>query len=177
MSSQIKNSTAEVAVIGFIGFEARQDLPVYSQRMKRGDRIEGNGKVPGFAAIGAFLFFGATMAGLAGTTLLWPGTRLDRAWGLDPTAYRQLAPFGGKIGILFLFLAAALVASGIGWFRRRLWGWRLAVVIIGTQVLGDLINLVRGDWLRGGTGTVIVGALLLYLLSARVRGVFSEIIV
>jgi len=113
------------------------------------------------------------MAGLAATTLLWPGTRLDRAWSLNPTAYQQLAPLGGKVGILFLLLAAALVISGIGWFRRRPWGWRLAVVIIGTQVLGDLINLVRGDWLRGGTGAVIAGTLLLYLLSARVRDVFS----
>jgi hypothetical protein len=117
--------------------------------MKRGDRIEGNGKAPGVAAIGVFLFFGATMAGLAATTLIWPGTSLDRAWDLNPTAYQQLAPLGGKVGILFLLLAAALVISGIGWFRRRLWGWRLAVVIIGIQVLGDLINLVRGDWLRG----------------------------
>jgi hypothetical protein len=145
--------------------------------MNCGDRIEGNGKAPGFIAIGVFLFFGATMASLAATTLLWPGTRLDRAWDLNRTAYQQLAPRGGKIGILFLFLAAALVTSGIGWFRRRLWGWRLAVVIIGTQVLGDLINHVRGDWLRGGTGAVIAGALLLYLLSARVRDVFSRMIV
>lgn len=145
--------------------------------MKHGDRIEGNGEVPGFAAIGVFLFFGATMAGLAATTLLLPRTRLDRAWGLNPTAYQQLAPFGGKIGILFLFLAAALVTSGIGWFRRRLWGWRLAVLIIGTQALGDLINLVRGDWLRGGTGAVIAGALLLYLLWSRVRNAFSRMIV
>jgi hypothetical protein len=173
MSSQIRNSTADVALIGFIAFEAQQDLPVYSQRMKSGDRIEGTGKAPGFSAIGVFLFFGATMAGLAATTLLWPGTSLDRAWDLNPTAYQQLAPLGGKVGILFLLLAATLVTSGIGWFRRRLWGWRLAVVIIGIQVLRDLINLVRGDWLRGGTGAVIAGTLLLYLLSARVRDVFS----
>jgi hypothetical protein len=159
--------------MGFIAFEAQQDLPVYSLRMKSGDRIEGTGEAPGFSAIGVFLFFGATMAGLAATTLLWPGTNLDRAWDLNPTAYQQLAPLGGKVGILFLLLAAALVTAGIGWFRRRLWGWRLAVVVIGIQVLGDLINFVRGDWLRGGTGAVIAGTLLLYLLSARVRDVFS----
>jgi hypothetical protein len=145
--------------------------------MKSGDRIEDNGKAPGFAAIGVFLFFGATMASLAGATLLLPGTPLDRAWTLNPTAYQQLAQLGGKVGILFFLLAAALVTSGVGWFRRRLWGWRLAVGIIGTQVLGDLINLVRGDWMRGGTGAAIAGALLLYLLSARVKEMFSKMVV
>ena len=84
------------------------------------------------------------MAGLAATTLLWRGTVLDRAWTLNPTAYRQLSPLGSKVGILFLILSAALAVSGVGWFRRRLWGWRLAVAIIATQVLGDIINLVRG---------------------------------
>jgi hypothetical protein len=130
-------------------------------------------KPPGFVAIGIFLFFGATMAGLAATTLLWRGTVLDRAWTLNPTAYRQLSPLGSKVGILFLILSAALAVSGIGWFRHRLWGWRLAVAIIATQVLGDIINLVRGDWLRGATGVMIAGALLLYLLSSRIRAEFS----
>ena len=133
-----------------------------------------DGKPPGFAAIGVFLFFGGLMAGLAATTLLLPGTSLDRAWILNPTAYKQLSPLGGKVGILFLLLSVALVVSGIGWFRRRLWGWRLAVAIIGTQVLGDLVNLVRGDWLRGATGIIIAGALLLYLLRSRIKAAFSS---
>ena len=128
----------------------------------------------GFTAIGLFLFFGAVMAGLAATTLLWHGTVLDRAWTLNQTAYRQLLPLGGKIGILFLFRSSALLVSGIGWFRHRLWGWRLAVAMIATQVLGDIINLVRGDWLRGGFGVVIAGALLLYLLTPRLRAEFSN---
>jgi len=129
--------------------------------------------MPGFAAIGIFLFFGAIMASLAATTLLWRGTALDRLWNLNPTAYKQLAPFGGTVGILFLLLGAALTTAGIGWFRHRLWGWRLAVVIIATQVLGDIVNCVRGDLLRGGTGAVIAGALLLFLLRPRVRAAFA----
>jgi hypothetical protein len=52
-------------------------------------------------------------------------------------------------------------------------GWRLAVVIIATQVLGDVVNCVRGDWLRGGTGVIIAGALLLFLLQPRIRAPFS----
>jgi hypothetical protein len=33
------------------------------------------------------------MASLAAITLLWRGTSLDRIWSLNPTAYRQLAPW------------------------------------------------------------------------------------
>ena len=36
---------------------------------------------------------------------------------------------------------------------------RLALVIIATQVLGDVVNCVRGDLLRGETGVIIAGAL------------------
>jgi len=128
---------------------------------------------PGFTAICVFLFFGALMASLAATTLLWRGTALDRVWALNPTAYKQLAPLGAEVGLLFLVLGVALITAGIGWFRHRLWGWRLAVVIIATQVLGDVVNCVRGDWLRGGTGVVIAGALLLFILRARVRAAFA----
>jgi hypothetical protein len=127
----------------------------------------------GFTAMGIFLFFAAVMASLAATTLLWQGTALDRIWALNPTAYKQLAPMGDIVGILFLVLGAALVAAGIGWFRRRLWGWRLAVAIIFIQVLGDVVNWVRGDWLRGGTGVIIAGALLLFLLQSRIRTSFA----
>jgi hypothetical protein len=145
--------------------------------MNRGDRIEGNGRPVGFVAIGVFLFFGATMASLAATTLLLPGTPLDHAWTLNPAAYKQLFPLGSKVGILFLLLAVLLVVSGVGWFQHRLWGWRLAVAIVATQVIGDIVNLVRGDLLRGATGVIIAGTLLLYLLTPRVRAAFSRVIV
>src|ERR1700720_3506689 len=93
------------------------------------DPAVGSSKTRGFMAIGIFLFFGSIMAGLAAATLLWRGTDLDRLWGLNPTAYAPLAPRGGAVGILFLLLGAALATAGIGWFRRRRWGWRLVVVI------------------------------------------------
>jgi|SRR5580692_7303766 hypothetical protein len=130
-------------------------------------------KTPGFTAMGIFLFFGASMASLAAATLLWRGTALDRLWTLNPTAYKQLAPLGRIVGIFFLLLGAALITAGIGWFRRRLWGWRLAAVIISTQVLGDVVNCARGDWLHGGTGLIIAGALLLFLLQSRIRAAFA----
>lgn len=129
--------------------------------------------VRGLAAVGIFFCFGATMASLAGSTLIWPGTPLDRIWRLNPEAYREVEPLGRVIGIVFLALAVVLAAAATGWFKRRLWGWRLAVGIITTQILGDLANLLRGDFLRGGVGCVIASGLLFYLLRPQVRIVFT----
>ena len=70
----------------------------YIQLMRDNDRtrldLALGTKTPGFIGVGIFLFFGAIMASLAATTLLWRGTPLDRLWDLNPTAYNQLAPLG-----------------------------------------------------------------------------------
>jgi len=126
----------------------------------------------GIIAVGIFLFFGAMMASLAGTTLVWPGTTLDRLWTLNPRAYKELAPHTKAVGIPFLLLGVTLAVAGMGWFKRRVWGWRLAVAIIAIQVLGDLVNAFRGDIVQGSIGVAIAGALLVYLLRPEVRAAF-----
>jgi hypothetical protein len=130
------------------------------------------GRPAGFSAMGIFLFFGAVTASVSAIPLLWPGTSLDRLWTLNPKAYQELAPFGSSVGILFLVLGVTIGMAGAGWFRRRLWGWRLAVAIITTQVLGDLVNCFRGEWLAGATGVIIAGMLLLFLLRPKMRSAF-----
>lgn len=126
----------------------------------------------GITAVGTFLFFGAAMASLAATTLLWRGTALDRIWALNPRVYRELVPFGKAPGILFLLLGVVLVVAGVGWFKRRIWGWRLAVAIIAAQVLGDLVSAFMGRVIEGVIGIVIASALLLYLLRPKIRATF-----
>lgn len=124
--------------------------------------------------MGIFLCFGAAMAALAGTTLVWRGTALDQMWMLNPRAYKELAPFGKVVGIAFLFLSALLATAAIGWLQRRVWGWWLAVIVIATQILGNLMNIFLGRIVEGGIGFTIAGLLLLYLLRAKVRAVFER---
>ena len=113
------------------------------------------------------------MAALAGTTLVWPGTTLDRIWVLNPRAHLQLIPLGPRVGLAFLLLALALGAAAVGWFQNKRWGWQLAVCIIAIQVLGDLVNLLTGDYIRGVTGVVTAGALLTYLCRPPIKALFS----
>ena len=128
-----------------------------------------------FTAIGIFFYFAMTMALYAAVTLLHPGTALDRLWLLNPGAHRDLLPFRKPAGLMFLVIAAIAAIGGFSWFRRRMWGWRLAVFGICTQCLGDCVNLIRGDFLRGGMGLLIAGALLIYLLSGKIRSNFDPV--
>jgi hypothetical protein len=125
-------------------------------------------------AMGVFLCFGASMALLAGVTLSSPGTVMDGIWRLNPNAYRQLAPMGRLVGASFLFLSIVMAIAATGWFKRRIWGWWLAVAIITTQVLGDLGNAFRGRVLAGLFGATIASALVFYLFRPDVRSVFKK---
>ena len=56
--------------------------------------------------MGVFLCFSGAMSALAGITFTWRGTALDKIWALNPEAYRQMAPMGRSVGLLFLLLSA-----------------------------------------------------------------------
>jgi hypothetical protein len=123
--------------------------------------------------MGVFLYFGAVMASLAGVTLIWRGTFLDRLWILNPRTYHQLSPLGISAGIAFLSLGATLAVAGAGWLLRRFWGWASAAPILAMQVLGSLMEAARGDLLRGSIGFLLSGALLYFLLRPKVRAAFT----
>src|SRR5258707_5311869 len=94
-------------------------ISVYSHRMRGGHSSRAEASVRGesrraMTAIGVFLFFGAIMAFLAGTTLIFQGTLLDHMWTLNAPAYKQLSPFGKTVGIPFLVVSARLAAGGLG---------------------------------------------------------------
>lgn len=127
----------------------------------------------GMVAISVFLIFGAFVSTLAGTTLVWQGTALGLMWALNPRAYDQLAPYGRTIGIPFLLLGFALALSGVGWLKRRSWGWRLTVILIVTQVLVNFVTALMGGVTKGMVGAFISGALLVYLLRPKVKAAFA----
>jgi hypothetical protein len=123
-------------------------------------------------ALGIFFFFGAVMATYAAITLLKPGTFLDAGWKLNPVAHRQMASMGRVIGIPFVFLASGLLSAGIGWMKRRRWGWTLATAIMAIQFGGDVVQVIGGD-MKTAAGVVIAGLLLIYMTRPGVRAYFT----
>jgi hypothetical protein len=128
----------------------------------------------GFFPLGVFFFFGSLMAAFAAITLLKPGTLLDQAWNLNMSAHEQMLPLGRVVGIPFIVLAVVLFLAGIGWFRRRYWGWVLGVSVIGINLAADITHFFLGDRLKSGVGVVIASLLLFCLTREKVRGYFLE---
>jgi hypothetical protein len=129
----------------------------------------------GLTAMGLFLCFAATMASLASFLLLKPGTFLDRAWALNPRAHAQFASLGPLIpwvGFGFFLLAILAACTARLWFQRRLIAWRIAVVGIAMQAVGDAVNFLRGEHLPGMVGFLIASLLIAFLLSPRVKSAF-----
>jgi len=125
-------------------------------------------------AIAVLLLWGALAATLAAISLLFPGTWLDAMWVLNPRAHEGLVALPKFVGYFFLTLGLVLLITGIGWIRRRFWGWALASLLIAGNLAGDLLRFAHGEWVAGTVGVVVAGALLVYMLRRNVRGFFLK---
>lgn len=103
-----------------------------------------------------------------------PGTFLDALWALNKRGHEGLAGFGRLAALLFAVLSLTLCLAAVGWFRRRYWGWVLGVAIIALNMAGDLINGLRGEWIKGAIGVAIAGLLLTYMSRSGVRSYFAH---
>jgi hypothetical protein len=108
-----------------------------------------------------------------GTALLWPGSKLEVIWKLYPARRAVLMPYRVWLGPGSLILAIVMASASIGCFRRRIWGWWLAVVIFLINGLSDAGQILIGHFLEGGVGVAVAGVILFYLSRPHVRGAFT----
>jgi hypothetical protein len=143
-----------------------------SLRRSRGAENEARRLPAGVIALSGFFLFGTAMSFLTCIALLFPGSRLEPVWRLNPQAHEAFLQMGPwAIGLMAIVcLACAFSARGL-WIRAR-WGHRLALGVLAVNLIGDAMNaILRGD-LRTLIGLPIGGVLIAYLLSARVKSLF-----
>jgi hypothetical protein len=107
-----------------------------------------------------------------GTALLLPGSKLEVIWKLYPARRAVLMPYRVWLGPGFLILAIVMASASIGCFRRRIWGWWLAVDIF-FNGLSDAGQILIGHFLEGGVGVAVAGVIRFYLSRPHVRGAFT----
>lgn len=127
----------------------------------------------GLIVLSGFFAFGAGMAALSASALLFPHGALDGMWRLNPAAHEALLTMGRWAEVLMLLVSLACGFAAIGIWRQTSWGHRMALGVLAVNLLGDAFNaLFRGD-LRTLIGLPIGGALIVYLLRPSVRGRFK----
>lgn len=127
----------------------------------------------GVNALAALFVFGAAMAGLASLALLFPGGALEPVWQLNPVARTQLASLG-PVGIgLMVMVSIACAGAALGLRSLAGWGHKLAVALLGVNLLGDAANAMSGHYLRALIGMAINGLLIAYLMEPHVRALFA----
>ena len=129
----------------------------------------------GVAALSIFFVLSAAVSFASAVSLAWPGGPLEPMWRLNPRAHAAFASMGPWALAMLAAVCAACGAAATGLWRGRRWGHRLALVVLGVNLLGDIGNVAFGKELRALLGVPIVGALLAYLLlSPRVRAFFAS---
>lgn len=96
--------------------------------------------------------------------LIFPGTKLDSLWHLNPDAHVAFQSIGRWPILLMAVIGIGCALAAVGLWRRTLWGVKLAMTILLINMIGDLLNvIVRHDY-RALIGLPIAGAMIFYLV-------------
>lgn len=113
------------------------------------------------------------MSFISAVSLLFPGSLLEPMWRLNPRAHEAFTSIGIWAVVLMCAVCAACASAALGLWRGARWGYRVAIILLAINLLGDLVNALTGTEPRALAGVPIVVALLLYLMSRRVRHFFE----
>jgi hypothetical protein len=118
--------------------------------------------------------FGAAMSFTASLSLLRPNTFLESMWRLNPRAHLNLSSIGVWAVALLTTVSVFCAAAGIGLWRGARWGHRIAVGLIGVNLVADVTNVILGIEPRAIVGVPVAAAILSYLMSTKVQQFFSS---
>src|SRR5574341_1092055 len=128
----------------------------------------------GVTALSIFFWAGAIISFIAAVSLLFPGSSLDPMWRLNPRAREGFAGIGGWAILLMGAVSVACAIAAAGLWRGARWGYWVALALLAINLIGDITNVLLGAEPRAAVGIPIVLAILVFLLSRRVRKFFRE---
>ena len=123
----------------------------------------------GVMALVMLFVIGTCASFLSAVSLIFPGSFLEPIWNLNPHARAGFSRIGSWAMVLMISVCIACLFTALGLWRRRSWGYWLAVVMLVVNLCGDVVNVISGIEPRAIIGIPIVGVILAYLLRKRTR--------
>ncbi len=121
-------------------------------------------------ALSLFFFFGATLAGLAAVSLVFPGRVLEAMWRLDPRGHEVLGRMHGWGALLLAAVSMTCTVLAVGLWHGRRWNYAAVISLLAFQVADDILRMVARFDPHVIVGDLIVlGGLALYLSTPDMR--------
>ena len=127
----------------------------------------------GVTLLALFFAFGTTMCVLTLVLLIFPGSRLDVLWRLNPEARDAFAGIGVWAILLMTCVGAACAAAAVGLFRGATWGRTVAILVLACNLAGDVANAVLRQDYRALIGVPIGGLFIGYLVGKTAGSYFA----
>jgi len=127
----------------------------------------------GISTLSIFFLAGALISFTASTSLLFPNSFTEPMWRINPRAHKHLSELGPWAAVLLMAVSMSCALAAVGLWRRARWGHKIAVALIAINLAGEVANTIMGTEPRAIVGVPIALAILIYLLSKKVRGSFS----
>ena len=127
----------------------------------------------GIIALCIFFAFGAAVSMTSAISILTPGGWLEPMWIVNPRARESFTTMGMFAPILLFAVSAACATASIGLWRRKMWGYRVAVGMFLANLIGDSISALLGIEPRAVIGIPIVAVILYLLTRKRAREYFE----
>ena len=128
----------------------------------------------GITALIIFFLVGSLICFVAELSLLIPSAFFNGLWRLNPHGHEGLLRIGDWAVVLLFSASASCAFTAVGLWKRTRWGHIFAIVLIGINLLSDLVNTILGTESRAIVGVPIALLIILYLFTKRVRNYFSE---
>lgn len=127
----------------------------------------------GVTLLALFFAFGTTMCALTLVLLVFPGSRLDVLWRINPQARAAFGSMGVWAILLMVCVGAACAAAAVGLFRGATWGRTVAILVLVCNLAGDVANAAFRHDYRALIGVPIGGLFIGYLVGKTASSYFA----
>ena len=122
----------------------------------------------------ALFAIGTCASFISAVSLLFPGSFLEPIWRLNPQARETFTHLAAWAIVLMVIVCIACFSTVVGLWRRRRWGYWLAVLMLAINLFGDLINVLSGAEPRAIIGVPVALLILVYLSRRSIRDRFRK---